>query len=83
ALGVEWAKHNITVNAIAPGFFQSEMTEDSLTDKSFLDHINVSTPMKRFGNPGELDGILLYLASDASSYTTGQTIAVDGGTTAV
>ncbi|HCX64811.1 MAG TPA: short-chain dehydrogenase [Eubacteriaceae bacterium] len=83
ALAAEWAMHNITVNAIAPGFFQSEMTEEALSDKSFVDHLKLVTPMQRYGDPGELDGAMVYLASDASSYTTGITIPVDGGTTAV
>lgn len=83
ALSAEWAKHNITVNAIGPGFFESEMTAGAINTPQFSQFVNISCPMKRIGNPGELNGILIYLASDASSYTTGQTIAVDGGWTAV
>lgn len=83
ALAAEWAKYNITVNAIGPGFFESEMTEESMGDQGFLDHVKATTPMKRTGNKGELDGAIIYFASDASSYTTGQTLAVDGGTTSV
>ena len=83
ALAAEWAKYGITVNAIGPGFFESEMTDNALKDEQFLSYMKVTTPMRRYGKMGELDGIVVYLASDASSYTTGQTICVDGGTTAV
>lgn len=83
AIAAEWAKYNITVNAIGPGFFASEMTQDLTEVKEFMDFVETRCPMKRLGEAGELDGALLLLASDASSYITGQTIYVDGGWTAV
>ncbi len=83
ALAAEWAKHHITVNAIGPGFFESEMTQAAISTPEFNQYVQISCPMKRIGQTGELDGALLYLASDASSYTTGQIICVDGGWTAV
>ncbi|TZE80264.1 SDR family NAD(P)-dependent oxidoreductase [Calorimonas adulescens] len=83
ALAGELAQFNITVNAIGPGFFESEMTQDIICSEEFKNYLNSRCPMKRLGQPGELDGIVVYLASDASSYTTGQTICVDGGWTAV
>lgn len=83
ALASEWAKYNINVNAIGPGFFESELTKDVVSTDEFLGYVQVSCPMKRLGKPGELNGALIYLVSDAASYTTGQTICVDGGWTAV
>ncbi|WP_031513826.1 SDR family NAD(P)-dependent oxidoreductase [Desulfofalx alkaliphila] len=83
ALAGEWGRYGINVNAIGPGFFESEMTQSVLGEESFLAYIKSRCPMQRPGKAGELAGILIYLASDASSYTNGQTIFVDGGWTAV
>ncbi len=81
ALANEWAKYNITVNGIGPAYFASEMTGELLDNEDFKYTIKIFCPMGRMGKPGELDGAVVYLASDASSYTTGQLINVDGGWT--
>lgn len=83
ALANEWAKDGITVNAIGPAYFPSEMTRDALQNDAIRSIICNACPMGRPGREGELDGALIYFASDASSYTTGQLLAVDGGWTAV
>lgn len=83
ALSCEWAKYNITVNIIGPAYFPSEMTEDALANDGVLNTIETFCPMGRPGKDGELDGALIYFASDASSYTTGQYLAVDGGWSAI
>lgn len=83
ALGAEWAKRGVTVNAIGPGFFASELTGAFVESKPFLDAVGVYCPMGRVGQPGELNSALLYLAADESSYTTGSTVYVDGGWTAI
>jgi gluconate 5-dehydrogenase len=83
ALAAEWAKYNITVNAIGPGFFESEMTAAAINTPDFQKYVEASCPMKRIGKPGELNGALIYLSSDASTYVTGHTIFVDGGWTSV
>lgn len=79
SLALELAPHNINVNAIAPGWFETEMVEDELgnprTRKFFLS----KTPLGRFGKPEELGGTAVYLASEASDFMTGETIFVDGG----
>ena len=82
ALASEWAKHNITVNVLGPGYFASEMAA-KVTDQAYEEGIRNGCPMGRRGNPGELNGTMLYLASDASSYVTGQLVLVDGGWTIV
>ena len=83
ALAAEWAKYNITVNAIGPGFFESEMTAAIKQDEQANNFGKAGNPMHRWGKAGELDGAVVLLASDASSYITGQTIFVDGGWTAI
>jgi NAD(P)-dependent dehydrogenase (short-subunit alcohol dehydrogenase family) len=81
-LACQWARKGIRVNAIAPGWFPSEMTADMWGDESSEAFVARNAPMARPGRPDELDGALLFLAGDASSYVTGQTIVVDGGWTA-
>jgi len=80
-LAAKWARHGIRVNAIAPGFFPSRMTEGVLS--RFQSQIESRIPVGRIGRAGELKGVAVFLASAASSYITGQTIVVDGGATAV
>ena len=81
-LAVRWASHGIRVNAVAPGWFPSEMTAETLASEAGRKFVESRTPLGRPGNPAELDGALLFLASEASSYVTGHTLVVDGGWTA-
>ena len=82
-LAAQWARRGVRVNAIAPGFFLSEMTEEMFSDERSMSWLRKKTPAGRPGEVSELYGAVIYLASDASTYVTGQTIAVDGGWTAI
>jgi NAD(P)-dependent dehydrogenase (short-subunit alcohol dehydrogenase family) len=81
-LAVRWAPRGVRVNALAPGWFPSEMTAETLSSEAGMQFINERTPLGRPGGEDELDGALLFLASEASSYVTGHTLVVDGGWTA-
>lgn len=79
SLAVEWAQDGISVNAIAPGIFPTEMTNGIVTGTPRGRELLLRTPMKRFGNPDELVGAAVLLASDGASFITGQCLTVDGG----
>ena len=78
-LAIEWAQRGINVNAIAPGVFRTDLNAGLLDGTDRGRELLIRTPMKRFGNVSELVGVAILLASDASSFITGQCIAVDGG----
>ncbi len=80
-MAVEWAKHNINVNCIGPGVIRTPMTRAAFTDKQKHDELVSKVPMGRLGEPEDLVGAVIFLASDASDYVTGQTIYVEGGRT--
>ncbi|MGI6112553.1 MAG: SDR family NAD(P)-dependent oxidoreductase [Mahellales bacterium] len=83
AVAAELAKYNITCNAISPGYFETELTRDTLKTEAFTNFMKASVPLGRYGNEGELNPIAVMLASDEASYITGQNIIVDGGYTSI
>ncbi|MGH2317643.1 SDR family NAD(P)-dependent oxidoreductase [Planococcus sp. SE5232] len=78
-MAMEWGPKNIRVNAIGPWYFKTPLTEKILSDPEYLDSILAVTPMKRVGELPEVASPVVFLASDAASYITGQTLFVDGG----
>ncbi|MEQ8507108.1 MAG: glucose 1-dehydrogenase [Rhodospirillales bacterium] len=78
SLALEWARHKIRVNAIAPGYIETDLNRDFLESEGGQTLMK-RIPQRRFGKPGDLDGALLLLASDASDFMTGEVVAVDGG----
>jgi len=83
AVAAELAKYNITCNAICPGYFETELTVDTLKTEAFTKYMEATVPLRRYGREGELNAAAVFLASDEASYITGQTITVDGGYTCV
>lgn len=81
-LAVQWARHSIRVNTIAPGFFRSEITAELYDDERGGDWLRRNTPLPTSGTADDFVGAVLWLASDAGRYVTGQTVVVDGGWTA-
>jgi len=79
ALAVEWGGHNVQVNAIGPGYFLTEMTQPMRDDAELDAWVRGRTPAGRWGDPAELVGAAVFLASDASSFVNGQVVYVDGG----
>ena len=79
SMAIELAPFNIQVNAIAPGFFETDMTEPVKTMPQLYQEVIARTPAGRWGNPDELAGTAVFLASRASDFVTGTTIVVDGG----
>ena len=78
-LAATWGRSNIRVNALAPGYFHSRLADPAIVHAE--PQIKATNPIGRVGGPGELKGVAVFLASDAASYITGQTIVVDGGRT--
>lgn len=83
AAAAELAKYNITVNAICPGYFYTELTKPVLNTERFQEFAKTHVPMKRYGNEGELNAGAIFLASNEASYVTGVILPIDGGYTAV
>ena len=81
-MALEWAKEGVRVNAIGPAYFETELVAALRNDPERFNFINERTPMGRFGHPSELEGIVIFLASRASDFITGQTMYIDGGWTA-
>jgi 2-deoxy-D-gluconate 3-dehydrogenase len=82
ALAVEWARHHVTVNAIAPGWFRTDLNKPALDDIQTGPRIVSQIPLRRVGQPEELGPLVVYLASDAAAFMTGSVVVLDGGQTA-
>ena len=83
AVAAELAKYNITCNAICPGYFETELTHDTLVTDEFTSYMKATVPLGRYGKTGELNAAAIFLASDEASYVTGVILPVDGGYTCV
>jgi gluconate 5-dehydrogenase len=79
SLADDWGQHGITVNCLAPGWFKTKQNEVLYQNQEWVDYLVDRIPLKRPGQPNDLDGAIVFLASDESQYITGQTLLVDGG----
>jgi gluconate 5-dehydrogenase len=79
SLADDWGKHGVTVNCLAPGWFRTEQNKVMYEDPQWVEYLVERIPLKRPGQPHDLDGAVVFLASEASRYVTGQTLLVDGG----
>ena len=79
SLAADWGKFGITVNCLAPGWFRTDQNKILYEDQEWVDYLTKRIPVKRPGQPNDLDGAVVFLASESSRYVTGQTILVDGG----
>jgi gluconate 5-dehydrogenase len=79
SLADDWGKHGVTVNCLAPGWFRTAQNNVMYEDKEWVEYLTDRIPLKRPGQPNDLDGAVVFLASEASRYVTGQTLLVDGG----
>jgi NAD(P)-dependent dehydrogenase (short-subunit alcohol dehydrogenase family) len=79
SLADDWGKHGVTVNCLAPGWFRTEQNKVLYQDEAWVEYLVERIPVKRPGQPHDLDGAVVFLASEASRYVTGQTLLVDGG----
>ena len=81
-MATDWGKHGLRINAIAPGYFRTELNKALVEDEKFNDWLINRTPMRRWADVEELEGAAVFLASDASSFVNGHVLYVDGGITA-
>ena len=79
SLADDWGKHGVTVNCLAPGWFRTEQNKVMYQDHEWVEYLTERIPLKRPGQPNDLDGAVVFLASEASRYVTGQTLVIDGG----
>jgi gluconate 5-dehydrogenase len=79
SLADDWGKHGVTVNCLAPGWFRTEQNKVLYEDREWVEYLRERIPLRRTGEPNDLDGAIVFLASESSRYMTGQTILVDGG----
>lgn len=79
SLAADWGKHGITVNCLAPGWFRTDQNRVMYEDREWVEYLVERIPVRRPGQPDDLDGAIVFLASECSRYVTGQTLLVDGG----